>query len=276
MRRTLFVALFALAASGCDRQENGGSSPSGYSVGEDERIIVSVDGREVPEARLQAYAPPGTEMNEDLTRRLIDNITISELLSSQAAANNLADSVEIREKLEVARQTVLSQALIEKLVNDNNPSEEELKERYAEMVGDFEGQQEYKARHILVEEEDEAREIIAELEEDMDRFGEIAREKSKDPGSGQQGGDLGWATPETYVQEFSEAMVALAAGELGREPVQSSFGWHIIALDEVRDVAVPEFDEAMRARITGAIQNEMVSNYIDNLRNTATIEVFEE
>lgn len=278
MRLTLPIALAVLAVAGCDREGGGASSTStpGYSVGDDERIILRVDGKEVPEARLQAYAPPGTEINEGIREQLVGNIVISELLSKQALESGLGDDVAVREKLEVARQTVLSQAFIERLLIENVATETEMEERYDEIVKEFEGKKEYKARHILVEDEDEAREIIEELAEDMDDFGEIAREESTDSGSGQRGGDLGWATPDIYVPEFSEAMVALEVGGLTAEPVKSDFGWHIITLDEVRDVTVPEYDDEMRNRITSTLQNEMVSSYLDNLRGAANVEILDD
>jgi peptidyl-prolyl cis-trans isomerase C len=266
------AVLSALAASGCEQPAETADAGSGYMVGEDEAILMRVNGRTVPEARLSAYAPPGIEIDEQVRVQVSQNIVVSELLTAEAIAHELHKSIEIREQMEIARQTVLSRAIISKLLEGASVSEAEVQSRYDQIAQGMQGHKEYNARHILVESEEEAKEIIAQLETDMSQFAKIAQEKSSDPGSGRNGGELGWASPETYVPEFSASIQELGEGGLTKEPVKSQFGWHIIAVDGIREQDPPPLDDQLRERIQSSIQNEVITAYIDDLRSKAEIE----
>ena len=131
------------------------------------------------------------------------------------------------------------------------------------------GEKEYKARHILVDTEDEAKAIIAKLNKG-EKFEDLAKQ-SKDPGSKDKGGDLGWANQAAYVKPFSEAMTKLEKGKFTAAPVKSDFGWHVIQLDDVRDLKAPSLDE-IKPQLTQRLQQQMVEKHILELRTKAKVE----
>jgi len=269
MKRTP-LALAAAAALpllvACEQQSEGG-----YSIGSEENVIMRINGKSVPEARLAAYAPQGVTLDEALLEQLSENIIASELLSAKALEEGLQNQPEIREQIEVARQNVLGRAVVNRLIEENPVTDEAIEAQYAQLVSQIEGGNEFNARHILVETEEEANEIVEQIGEDLSLFSDIAREKSIDPGSGQNGGELGWSSPDAYVPEFSEALQALEIGEFTREPVESQFGWHVILVDDIREVAVPELDDEIRTQLQSALQNQVIGQYIDDLRTKAEI-----
>jgi peptidyl-prolyl cis-trans isomerase C len=131
------------------------------------------------------------------------------------------------------------------------------------------GNKEYKLSHILVESEDEAKKVAAELKKGG-KFGKIAKSKSKDPGSKDNGGELGWAVPSNFVQPFAEAVTKLNKGQVSA-PVQTQFGWHIIKLDDTRELKVPTFEE-MKPNLEKRMQQQAIQKLIEDLRGKAKIE----
>ncbi|MFN7888427.1 MAG: peptidylprolyl isomerase, partial [Betaproteobacteria bacterium] len=131
------------------------------------------------------------------------------------------------------------------------------------------GAKEYRARHILVENEADAKAVIDQLKKGA-KFDELAKQKSKDPGSAQRGGDLDWAGPDGFVKPFSDAMVALQKGQYTQTPVQTQFGWHVIQLDDVRDTQFPPLDK-VQPQIREMLQQQRVQAYVDSLEKKAVI-----
>ena len=129
---------------------------------------------------------------------------------------------------------------------------------------------EYKASHILVEKEDQAKDIIAQLNKGA-KFEDIAKKESKDPGSGAKGGDLGWANPSSYVPEFTEAMIKLEKGKTTQEPVKSQFGWHIIRLNDIRDAQLPKLDD-VKDQIRQQLEQQKLAQFQQELRSKAKVE----
>jgi peptidyl-prolyl cis-trans isomerase C len=129
---------------------------------------------------------------------------------------------------------------------------------------------EYKARHILVEKEDEAKTIIASLKKGA-KFEDIAKKQSKDPGSGANGGDLDWAPAASYVPEFSQAMIKLAKGEVSETPVQSQFGWHVIRVDDIREAELPKLEE-VKPQVVQQLTQQKLQKYQTDLREKAKVE----
>ena len=132
------------------------------------------------------------------------------------------------------------------------------------------GGKEYRARHILVEKEDEAKAIIASLKKGG-KFDEIAKKQSKDPGSGANGGDLDWANAGSYVPEFSGALVKLKKGQTTDAPVKTQFGWHVIRLEDVRDAQLPKLEE-VKPQIAQQLQQQKLAKFQEDLRGKAKIE----
>jgi peptidyl-prolyl cis-trans isomerase C len=148
-------------------------------------------------------------------------------------------------------------------------TEQELRKVYQDRVV-AKNLSEYKARHILVKTEDEAKGIIAQLDKGAD-FSALAKSKSIDTASATKGGDLGWFSPTQMVPDFSNATVALQKGKYTKKPVKSQFGWHVIMLDDTRPVTPPTFDE-IKSRLEGVVQSERVSKFVSGLRQKAKIE----
>ncbi|MDO9203021.1 MAG: peptidylprolyl isomerase, partial [Hydrogenophaga sp.] len=151
----------------------------------------------------------------------------------------------------------------------NPVTDAEIKAEYDKFAAANAGQ-EFRARHILVEKEDEAKAIIASIKGGA-KFEDIAKKQSKDPGSGANGGDLDWAAAGSYVTEFSEAMVKLGKGQMTDAPVKSQFGWHIIRVDDVRQAQLPSFDE-VKPQISQQMQQQKLSEFQQNLREKAKVE----
>jgi peptidyl-prolyl cis-trans isomerase C len=171
--------------------------------------------------------------------------------------------------MELARQTILIRALFADFQDKNPVTDADAKAEYDKYVAANAGK-EYRARHILVAKEEEAKAIIANLKKGA-KFEDLAKKQSKDPGSGANGGDLDWANAKSYVPEFSEAMVKLTKGQTTQAPVKSQFGFHVIRLDDVRDAQLPKFED-VKAQIQQQMQQERLSKFQDDLRSKAKVE----
>lgn len=210
--------------------------------------IAIVNGKGVPKARVDALAEQvmraqggKLEMTPDIEAKLRDEVVIREIYLQEAQRRGLQVSADYRAQMELARQAILIQALFKDFEAKNPPDEAEARAEY-EQIKAANGEQEYRARHILVDSEAQAKKLLDQIKGGA-KFEELAKKHSKDPGSGPNGGDLDWANPGNYVPEFSAAMVQLKKGEISQAPVQSQFGWHIIKLEDVRETAFPSFDE---------------------------------
>ena len=172
-------------------------------------------------------------------------------------------------ELELARQSILIRALLTDFQKTNPVSEADIKAEYDKFVADN-GGKEYRASHILVETEKEAKDIMAQLAKKA-KFEALAKKSSKDSGSSVNGGALDWANPKSYVKEFSEALVALKKGQTTAAPVKSQFGYHIIRLDDVRDAKLPSIDE-IKPQIGQKLQQVKIDSYRKELLSKAKIE----
>ena len=163
---------------------------------------------------------------------------------------------------------MLVRAYLQDYIKSHNVSDDQLKAEYDKIVKGL-GSKEYRARHILVEKEDEAKAIIEKLKKG-DKFEELAKQ-SKDPGSKDKGGELGWAPPANYVKPFGDALTSLQKGKYTDKPVKTDFGYHIIELEDVRDLKLPSFDES-KPSLQQRLQQQMVQKHIMELREKAKVE----
>jgi peptidyl-prolyl cis-trans isomerase C len=171
--------------------------------------------------------------------------------------------------MELARQTLLIRELFSEFQKANPVTDADVKAEFDKFTAANSGK-EYKARHILVEKEADAKAIIAQLKKGG-KFEDIAKKSSKDPGSGAKGGDLDWANPGNYVAEFSQALTGLTKGKLTETPVKTQFGFHIIRLDDIRDAQLPKFEE-VKPQITQQMQQQKMNKYQEELRAKAKVE----
>jgi peptidyl-prolyl cis-trans isomerase C len=167
------------------------------------------------------------------------------------------------------RQTILIRELFADFQKKNPVTDEEIKAEYDRFAAANAGK-EYRARHILVEKEDQAKALIAQIKKGA-KFEDLAKKNSKDPGSGANGGDLDWANAGSYVKEFSDALVTLTKGKVSEAPVKTQFGYHVIRLDDVRDAQLPKFDE-VKPQIAQQMQQQKIGKYQEELRAKAKIE----
>jgi peptidyl-prolyl cis-trans isomerase C len=206
--------------------------------------LAIVNGKAVPTARLEAMksqmAKAGRPVPKDMEGQLKDEIIMREILSQEATARGFAASASYKDQVELARQTILIRELLADQQKKISISDADIKAEYDKFSAA--NAKEFRASHILVDKEDEAKAILESLKKGGN-FAEIAKKQSKDSGSGEKGGDLDWATASSYVPEFSNAMAKLTKGQTTETPVKSQFGYHIIRLDDVREAELPKFDE---------------------------------
>ncbi|HSD60001.1 MAG TPA: peptidylprolyl isomerase [Burkholderiales bacterium] len=215
--------------------------------------------------RTAAGQPDTPEMRNAVKEDLINR----ELISQEAKKKGVDKQPEVVQQVELAQQQVLVGAYLQDWVKNNPPSDDELKKDYEKIKGQM-GDTEYKARHILVASEDEAKKIIAELKKDPKKFPKLA-EKSKDTGSAKKGGELDWAMPNAYVKPFSDALTGLKKGEMTQTPVQTQFGWHVIKLDDTRPAKFPSYEE-VKPQIAQQAQQQQVQKLVTDLRSKAKVE----
>jgi peptidyl-prolyl cis-trans isomerase C len=201
--------------------------------------------------------------------QLRDEVIAREIFMQEADKQGLAQTDDFRNQMELARQSILIRELFSEFQKKNPVTDAEMKAEYDKFVAANSGK-EYKARHILVEKEDQAKAILASLKKGG-KFEDIAKKQSKDPGSGANGGDLDWANPEGYVPEFSQALVKLNKGQTVDAPVKTQFGWHIIRLDDVRTPQLPPFDQ-VKPQLQQQMVQQKLGKYQEELRAKAKIE----
>ena len=236
--------------------------------------IAIVNGKPVPKARVDAFikqiqaqaAAQGQQLPENIEQRVRDKIVMDEIFSQEAEKHGLAATAEYKSQMEQARQAILTQALLSDYAKKNPVSDEQMKAEYDKFKAQSAGT-EYRVSHILVEKEDEAKALIAQIK-GGGNFEELAKKNSKDPGSGANGGDLDFAAPNAYVPEFSAAMVKLKKGEMTEEPVKTQFGYHIIKLVDTRDAKFPEFDE-VKTQLKQRMEQQKLAGYRDEIRAKA-------
>ena len=205
------------------------------------------------------------EMREALKQQMINR----ELMVQEAVRRGLDKNAEITARLAFARQEVLSTAFVQDALKAAPITDEVLKQEYERIKARL-GAREFKVRHILVAKEDEAKDIIAQIKKGGS-FEKLAAERSIDPGSKTNGGDLDWGPPGRYVKPFADAVVKLKKGQMTETPVQSNFGWHVIRMDDERATRLPPFLEA-KQQLQQMLHNQAVEKAVSDLRAKAKIE----
>ncbi len=235
--------------------------------------LAIVNGKPIPMSRVDALAQQVArsgrqitpEMMEELKKAVVDR----ELLVQEAQKQGLDGSTEFKSQMEFTRDSLLIRDLVTNFQKNNPITDAEIQAEYDKFVANNAGK-EYRARHILVEKEDEAKAIIAQLKKGA-KFEAIAKKQSKDPGSGANGGDLDWAAPGNYVKEFSEAMIKLGKGKTTETPVKTQFGYHIIRLEDVREAQLPKIEE-IKPQISQQLGQQKLMKFQEDLRTRAKIE----
>ena len=249
-----------------------GQTPAPIEIPDPVAIVNDVP---ISKALYQAYARQrraqlGETNTAEARQSLTDELVIQELLAQEANKQQLTNDPQVAMQIEIMRRNLLASTVVRKLVQERKPSEEEIKKAYESAVATMD-KKEYKARHILVDSEDKAKDVIAELKKGTD-FSELAKSRSSDDSSAVKGGDLDWFTSDTMVEPFGEVVSKLQKGKFTEQPVQTRFGWHVIILDDTRDATPPTLEE-MRPEIMQTLQTRMIEKYLETLRAGAKIQI---
>jgi len=274
--RNLAVALvagtFAVAAGAQDKAEKAAKPKAGAAAKRSGAKVV-VNGVTIPQSRFDAMikdldrqGQPDSPQREAAIREELVN---REVLAQAAQKRGLDKNPEVAAQMDMARQAVLVRALFESEVKSNPITDADLQKQYEQFKGSM-GTNEYKVAHILVDKEDEAKAIIDQLNKGGD-FAKLAKEKSKDPGSKENGGDLDWGPSARYVKPFADAVTSQPKGKISAAPVKTDFGYHIIRVDDVRPLKVPGFDE-VKEQFRQRAQQQMIQKLVMELRSKAKVE----
>jgi peptidyl-prolyl cis-trans isomerase C len=277
LKKPLILAMTAtLLLAGCGQNSapstNAAKTTAPAATPVDEKdILAVVNGDTITVTEFNAVKmqmPPQAQANDDeVLKQLIE----LKALAQKAEADGLAKEPAIKSEIERAKESILANHLVKNMVSTVKFTDEELKKEYESLVAKLPKKQEMKAAHILVENEDQAKDIQKKVNEGGN-FAELAKAYSIDPGSKDQGGDLGWFEAGMMVPEFSAAAAALKPGETTKEPVKSQFGYHIIKLEETRDVPPPAF-EAVKPQVQSMMQQKAVEKLVNDTTAQAKVEI---
>lgn len=232
-----------------------------------------VNGTAIPSARVNEFVSAMTQQGRpdtpELRNAIREELIARELFTQEAVKRGLTRNPEIAAALANARQDILIRAMIRDHLRTRPVTDDEIKAEYDKLAKSGGGGQEYRARHILVESEAEAKGIVEQLGKGA-KFEDLAK-KSKDPGSAQRGGDLDWANADNYVPPFAEALKKLAKGQLTEAPVKTDFGWHVIRLDDVRDVQPPPLEQ-VKPQVQQELERRRIQDLQKDLRAKAKVQ----
>jgi peptidyl-prolyl cis-trans isomerase C len=212
---------------------------------------------------LKEQIAQGQKDTPELRNAIKDRLNMVQLLAGEAKKQGIDKSADVRNQLDINAQQILASAYISDWLKKNPVPEADMRKEYEQIKAQI-GDKEYKVRHILVKTEDQAKDIIAELQKGA-KFDELAKARSEDPGSKEKGGDLDWNSPANFVKPFGDAMKATPKGKFTPQPVQTQFGWHVIEVDDVRDAKVPTFEE-VKPQLQERMKQEWVQKHIAELR----------
>lgn len=239
------------------------------------KVLAKVDGVEITDEDMRlALEDVGPGLPQQLQGKardgyLMDYLIDSKLVAKKAEAEKLADTPEFKKRLEFMREKALMETELSRIAR-TAATEDAIKKTYEEAKAKQKPEDEVRARHILVEKEDEARDVVKRLKAGED-FAKVAKDVSKDPGS--EGGDLGWFSKERMVPEFSDAAFRLAPGQLS-DPVKSQFGWHVIKVEEKRQKPFPTLEQ-VKDQVLRYVVQKAQSEVVLKLRESAKIERME-
>jgi peptidyl-prolyl cis-trans isomerase C len=270
-RHSLSIAfaatIVALAGAPALAQDKAAAPPAKAAPAAPAKATAPASGKELYPKQyfdllLKERLAQGQPDTPEMRNALREELNTRELIVREAKKKGLDKDADIKTQMDLTAQTVLVRAYVADWVKGHPVPDEALRKEYDAIKAQM-GDKEYKVRHILVEKEDEAKEIIVALQKG-DKFEKLA-ERSKDPGSKANGGDLDWNAPGNFVKPFSDAMVKLPKGKFTTQPVQTQFGWHVIEVDDIREAKVPPFDE-VKPQLAQRMQGQQLDIYFRELR----------
>jgi peptidyl-prolyl cis-trans isomerase C len=267
-RILLASAVSLLILSACNSKQNAATPAS------KEEVVATVNGTVITKKRIDLIFKQGGGGHQDspeARKAIIDQLAMQMLVAEKAVKKGLDKSPEVLEQIDVLKQSVLANAYVQDYIKNNPVSDDELKAEYDRIKAGMTGT-EYKARHILVATEVEAKAIIAKLRKDPTTFEKLAMEKSLDTGSKDRGGDLGWFDLSKMVPEFGDAVAKLQKGKFSETPVKTQFGYHVILLEDSKPIEAPAFD-AVKSNLAQKLQQKKLQKLLEEIKAKAKIEI---
>ena len=271
LKLALIVLIFCYCLGviyGCkgDSESESNSDVSEDTSGEYAKVNdVSISNNEFEQfAKAKRTSQPEVNFSDT---QILDELIATELLKQEAINQGIADKAEIIEQIKRQESNILINALITEKFANLSFSDEELKAEYDRLIN-LNDTSEYKARHILLQSEEDANAVIEELKGGAD-FIEVAKQKSQGP-TAPNGGDLGWFKANTMVPPFAEALQTMDKGAYSTEPVQTRFGWHVILLEDKRTSEQPAFED-VKQNVQQSLTRKSIEEYVDELQSNATI-----
>jgi peptidyl-prolyl cis-trans isomerase C len=267
------VAAIAVLMTACGKGQQA-AAPATADKPAAASTVATVDGTPISRADYEIYLKsllqgrPTTELTAEQRNQVLDEMISMHLIAAQALKEGLEKDPEVASRLEVLRMRVLADSESQKILKGKEPTDAELHAEYDSDIAAMD-KTEYKARHILVATKEQGEAAIKKIKGGA-KFEDVAKAESTD-GSKANGGDLGWFTVARMAKPFGDAVKTLKKGEMTPQPVQTQFGWHVIKLDDTREVAPPPFDQVKQQVTTGMMQKKLAA-YVDGLKKTAKID----
>ncbi len=264
------ISLLVLSACNPDDKAKSAAAPAVK-----EPAAATVNGIAIAKSRVDMIVQQGLAAGQpdspEARKGIIEKLAMQTLAADEAIKKGLDKSPEIMAQIDLIRQSVLANAYVQDLIKNSTASDDMLKAEYEKIKATITGT-EYKARHILVEKEADAKDIIAKLKKDPGLFEKLAMEKSKDAGSKVRGGELGWFDLSRMVPEFGSAVSKLEKGAITQKPIKTQFGYHVIQLEDTRPIEAPPFEE-VKPQLAQHLQQQNVQKQMEDLKAKAKIEI---
>jgi peptidyl-prolyl cis-trans isomerase C len=266
--RLVLLSAVSLLILGACNSKTGNTPAAGDIAATVNGTPISKDNVDKIVAQRLAMGQPDSP---DLRKSAINQLALQMLVSQEAIKKNLDKTPKVIDQINLNRQSILANAFVQDYIKNNPVSDDMLKAEYDKVKAQMSGK-EYKARHILVDKEALAKTIIAKLKRNPKLFDSLARKYSKDPGSKNKGGELGWFDPRGMVPEFGAAVAKLKKGKFTLEPVKTQFGYHVILLEDTRTRQAPAFEQ-VKPQLAKRVQDQNIKKLIDNIMAKAKIEI---
>lgn len=237
--------------------------------------VATVNGKAITQSSVDQFvkllvsqgSPDSPQLREQVKQELINR----QIMVQAAEKAGIAKDPTVVTELELARQGILVRALMADYLKKNPVTDAKVAAEYDKLKQAEAGKTEYEVRHILVEDEKTANDLQAKLKNKSAKFEDLAKKNSKDPGSAEKGGNLGWAPATNYVEPFAKAVAATPKGQLADKPVQSQFGWHVIEVINARPIEIPTLEQ-VKPQLEEMMRQQELANYQKELREKAKVQ----
>lgn len=276
MRKPAYFILLGVAASlqACSAAKVKPQLAADDALNQTTGVVAEVNGQPITDAAVKNLKVESAMYNRRIQvprDKLIDELVDRELLYQEALSQGFDKLPAVAEQIKVAERTIVSKAYMRALLNQTRVTREEIRAEYDKRKAEADFRQ-FRLRHILVSNQEQARQALERLQKG-DAFDAVAREMSKDH-SGANGGELGWRGSKQLAPEIATAVKTLKPGEYTRQPVQSSYGWHIVQLEEVREQQPPSFEQVEHS-LASLLKRKKLKAYLNSLKQKSKVVITE-